>query len=223
MNTKTLLVGVLLAFAPALLTDLSFSYNEVGADVGMTSFGTSDTSQTDTAFFSGQDGVDAESNGAGGGDVAIHLDIMDLTDFDPLDQSFEFHVGTDVGASANSVVPFAISPFGDWETTDGPKSFAAYSGFGGGLPVPGLSSGSSGVGNGSWAPDHEWTNPNDTVASPGLDGGVDPIDSPIDDAITIQTNEGASRAASVPDGGATIALLGVSLAGLAMLRSRRVA
>ena len=230
MNIKTAHAAALLAFVPALLSDLSFSHNEVGSDVVVMHSGILDAPQIDTVSFLGWDEVGVESSGDGDGDsdIDINFDIMDLSDFWPANRSFDFHAGTDISALANSVDPFATSSVSDGITEEA-GSDLPYSEFGGGLRGPGASLAPIYVAGGFWPPDQERTDPNNAVEPPGLNVGVDPIIDPIIDSIvdsetsetiTIGIGDKTARAGSVPDGGATIALLGVSLAGLAVLRRR---
>lgn len=75
---------------------------------------------------------------------------------------------------------------------------------------------------GLWTTDQKWSH-SGTFASLGLNAGVySVVDSETNETITIKIGSAGSPP-SVPDGGATLALLGASLAGLAMLRRQRQA
>jgi len=227
MNIKTAHVAALLAFVPALVSDLSFSYNEVGSDVVVTYSGILDAPQMES--FPGWDGAGVGSSGDGDGYIGI--DVMDLADIGAGNQSVELHAGTGISAGANSVDPLETSSGWDW-ITEAAGAELTYPEFGGGFRVPGTSLAPTYVAGGSWPSDQESTDSNNAFEPPGLNVGVDPIIDPIIDsivgslpseAITIQVDDETSRSVSVPDGGATIALLGLSVACLAMLGCRREA
>ena len=215
MSTKKLLAVTLLALVPALTrADVKFTFNQVGSDVVMTSSGTLDTTKLVETDNSSWGGIGVETNGVG------DIDIMGSTLEGPVNLAFAFHMGTNISAWVNPFGPFAQSVYSGWVATEGVKSFATFAGFSNDLRVAGISLVAADVVDGFWTPDQQWTNAGSTLASLGLNTGVYSIvDGDTGETITIEVGA-APGLPSVPDNGATIGLLGLSLAGLALLRRR---
>lgn len=225
-NHRLYLIASVTAIAVACVSaaraNVIFTFTEVGSDVVMTPSGTLDTSKLLSANWpatgwqsGGWSGTGVESSDDG-------FDLMGSGEFlssrNGLQNRFRFSAGTDISAIANPGGPFSASSY-DWLVTSGTKSFVTYSGSMGGMQA-GIQVVATDIVNGLWTPDQTWINTGVSFASLGLDvGSYSVSDALTGETITIQVAGGAA----VPDGGATLALLGGALVGLATFRRRFLA
>lgn len=203
---KYTLIAALITFgslAGGANAGVTFTFEEVGGNVVMTSSGSIDTLGLVSA------------SPKGWGDVGIYnagdITLMGGTTVgtSELDLTFAFNSGTDFsawmpGTSWNS-------SFYDFIATAGSKQFATYSG--GGPFLPGLSLVANDLVGSVWTPDQTWTANGTTFASIGLNPGTYTVSDAVSgESITYQIGP-------VPE--PTSALL-VGLGGmLLMSRSRR--
>ena len=181
----------------------------------MTSSGTLDTTKLLLApNQTGWGGTGIEHNGVG------DIDIMGGTAFGQVNIGYTFHAGTNASAITNPGGPFSMSNF-SWTINSGSKSFTTYSGFNSSFTqrIPGIGLVASDIVGGLWSPDQTWTEYGVTFASLGLNAGTYSV-SDIETKETITIQVGKRSVDHVPDASATLALLGGSLFGLAVLRRR---
>lgn len=212
MNKKIIIAAAMLAFAPLSYASILFQFSEVGGDVKMTSSGTLDTTKLVSINGTGWGGVGIENNGSPG-----DIDIMGSTTFGGVDTWFTFNAGTNASAITTPNGPFSLSNF-NWSIDSGNNSFATYAGFDqNSFRIPGIGVRSVDIAGGFWTPDQTWTNAGNSFASLGMNVGTYSVsDSRTGETITIKVG----NVNSVPDSGATLALLGACLVSLAAFRRR---
>lgn len=208
----TPLAALTLVCAQSAHANVIFHFTEVGSDVVMTSSGTLDTTKLLVSSFpDGWGGTGVENN------VAGDIDIMGGTSFGGVDSLFKFHPGTDSSAITNPGGPFSFSNFG-WSVTSGSKSFSTYSGFDAGVRQAGIGVIGGDIVGGLWTPDQNWIETGNTFASLGLNVGTYSVsDFETGETITIKVGE------AVPEGGATLAMIGGACLCFAALRRRLAA
>jgi hypothetical protein len=217
---KLLLAGVLVGLmVSGASANVIFTFTEVGDDVVMTSSGSLDTSKLVSAnWYSGAPNGSWASGGWVGTGVQSDddgYDIMGSGNFvdnrNGPQKRFRFSTGTDISAIANPGGPFSDASF-DWVVT-GTKSFVTYGGYASSVFQAGIQVVATDIDvNGFWTPDQTWENTGGSFASLGLNvGSYSVSDKVTGETITIQV-------ASVPDGGLTALLLGLSSLALAGVR-----
>jgi hypothetical protein len=205
-NMKYTLIAALITFgslAGGANAGVTFTFEEVGGNVVMTSSGSIDTLGLVSAPLMGWGSVGIYNSGA--------MTVMGATtgETSELDLAFAFNSGTDFSAWMPG--PALNSSFYIFTVTAGSKQFATYSG---GAPhLPGLGIVSNDLVGSVWTPDQTWTANGTTFASIGLNPGTYTVSDAVSgESITYQIGP-------VPE--PTSALL-VGLGGmLLMSRSRR--
>ena len=211
--------AIAVACVSAARGNVIFTFTEVGSDVVMTSSGTLDTSKLLSANYPASGWQQGGWSGTGVESSDDGFDLMGSGEFlggrsDP-QKRFRFNNGTDISAIANPGGPFSDSSY-DWSVTSGTKSFVTYSGSKGGMQagIQVLATDMNGV---LWTPDETWINTGGSFASLGLNVGSYAVsDALTGETITIEVAGGGA----VPDGGATLVLLGGALTGLGALRRK---
>lgn len=193
-------VGCALASLSAAQADITFSFQEVGNNVTMTSSGTFDTTGLPVVNLSTWGGTGIEENG--------NHDIMGGTSFGQVDISYGFNDGTDFSQWATANGPWSASDFSP-SVDAGSRSFTTYH-FDGNVQVPGLGIIQGDMNGAMWTPDQAWTWTNESFASLSMfEGSYSVSDSVTGETITFL----------IVPAPASIGVLGL---GLVCLRRRRV-
>lgn len=206
--TRTALASlVLAALSSSSQANLLFSFSQVGNDVIMTSSGTLNTNNL-VLQNSDSDwgGIGIEYNGN-------HDIIGNTLPSGAINLSFAFHSGTDFSAwnAGNAWTRSNFDP-----SYVGTKSFTTYV-WGNGIQNPGFGVVRSDLVDGLWSDDQTWTFASTTLSSLGMKVGTYSVS----DAVTAETITFAiGQAQNVPEP-ASIALLGLGIAGLSVVTRRK--
>ena len=214
------LLTILMTISLQVNANITFTFEEAGGTVTMTSSGTLDTSNLVSVERSdGWGGTGTENNSSTG-----DIDIMGGTSFGGIDTQFGFSDGTDASAIMNPGGPFASSDF-SVVTIAGSKSFTTYSGFIDSLRIAGIGIVAADMDGSLWTPDQVWTYaPGETLESLGLNPGTFAVrDAATGETITIQVG-GAPVAVPTLDIRALtlLAVVFLLLGGLVLRRRNRI-
>lgn len=205
LHTKLGSIAILgLAMAQAQAS-VVFTFTQSGGNVIMQSSGVLNTANLVSGPLGGWGGVGIETNSG------IESDIMGDTTMGAVDQGFAFHAGTDLSPWIGNM--FTASTF-SWNSS-GSTQFATYV-RPGNVRTPGISISAADMVGTLWTPDVAWSKAG-TLASLGLTAGTYRIiDAQTQESITIQIGQSAQ----VPEP-ASLALLGLGLAGACLARRKR--
>ena len=155
--------------------DITFTFQEDGANVTMTSSGTFDTTGLPVVDLSTWGGTGIEENG--------NHDIMGGTTFGQVNISYGFNDGTDYSQWASANGPWSASNFSP-SVDAGSKSFTTYH-FENNIQVPGLGIVEGDMDGAMWTPDQAWTWTNESFASLSMiEGSYTVSDSVTGESIT---------------------------------------
>ncbi|MES2322180.1 MAG: VPLPA-CTERM sorting domain-containing protein [Pseudomonadota bacterium] len=204
VSTGIAILGAAMASAQA---DVVFTFTQSGGNVLMQSSGVLNTANLVAAAASGWGGTGVETNGGG------QSDIMGDTSMGGINRGFGFNTGTNYAPWIGNM--FMSSNFA-WSSA-GTTQFTTYL-MPGGFRTPGIGISAADMVGALWTPDVSWSKAG-TLASLGLTMGTYTItDIQTQESITIQIGESTR----IPEP-ASIGLLGLGLAGLALARRRRQA